>query len=57
MSDRPTEQEQHDAFEAYKQAKQKVDETLSFDDARTARDAWWKFLTLFQANTTEPLRP
>lgn len=57
MIDRPIEREQHDAFEAYKIAKQKVDETLSFEDARTARDAWWKFLHLFEANTMEPRRP
>ena len=47
-------QDQHDAFEAYKRAKLKFDETLDLADAREAGKAWVRFLRLFEAITAEP---
>ena len=54
MSDPPTLEAQQEAFEDYKSAKLKLDETLTFEDAKAAREAWWKFLHVFEANTAEP---
>jgi hypothetical protein len=52
----PSLQEQEEAFEAYKQAKLKADETLSFADARDAGKAWVRFLRIFEAVTAEPIQ-
>jgi hypothetical protein len=49
-----TELQQHqtDAFEAYKAAKIRADETLDIVDAAEAGRAWWRFLQAF--NEVEP---
>lgn len=38
------EQANRDAFEIYKEAKAKLDETMTFDDAMEAKRAYWYFL-------------
>lgn len=47
--------DQEDAFEVYKQAKQRMDDDLTFDNAKAAREAWWRFLHIFEDITAEPL--
>ncbi len=57
MQDEAAEQRaQNEAFEAYKAAKARVDETLTFSDAMAAKRAWWNFLNTFEARTAVPLR-
>lgn len=43
-------QPQHDAFEAYKAAHNRMLETMSFADAMAAKRAWWFFLNLVDAD-------
>ncbi|WP_312809316.1 hypothetical protein [Agrobacterium cavarae] len=43
----PSIQEQDAAFQRYAKARRKVDETLSFDDAKAAVEAWIGFLNVY----------
>lgn len=43
----PTEMLAHDAFEAWRHAKQKSDRTINYDDAVVTAKAWAKFQDLF----------
>lgn len=45
MSER--DRQAHEAFQAYAEAKRRVDETLDFHDAQVAADRWAAFLNLF----------
>ncbi len=47
-------EKQQQAFEAYREAKMRFDETQTFADARKAARAWWDFLTVFERLTVEP---
>ncbi|UTY50446.1 hypothetical protein [Sinorhizobium fredii] len=47
MSQRPTESEQLAAWEEYRLAKLKADQTGEFLDARAAADAWVAFLNVY----------
>jgi hypothetical protein len=54
MSPTIPEEQQHQAFEAYKAAKNKLDAEVTFENAKVARETWWRFLNLFEKNTAEP---
>lgn len=55
MRDDNSQSEQDKAFEAYKQAKMRVDHTLDRSDAELAKQAWWRFLHIFEARTAADL--
>lgn len=46
-------EKQEQAFNAYRDAKLRFDETQSFADGRKAAEAWWKFLHVFERVTVE----
>lgn len=51
MADDNSQSEQDEAFEAYKRAKIRTDETLDRADAELAKQAWWRFLHIFESRT------